>query len=156
MCGGGALVNVAAALAVLSGSMLAAEDTRLSKLGGITRMEALANISGWPLATQAQWRWGKVPRGHPEANHWPEGASRKWWATDVFPPTRSLTGKQAGWTKRGVATAARFVAVGGSTLSGDFALALAMLLRSRLALEVTGQSNLDGILRMEVLATILA
>ena len=90
------LVNVAGALAVLVGSMLAPEDTWRSKLGGIARMGALAEISAWPPATQAQRRWGKAPRGHPEANQWPEGTSRTWWTTGVIPPTRWLTGKQAG------------------------------------------------------------
>ena len=46
--------------------------------------------------------------------------------------------------------------MGGSKLSGDFALALAVLSRSRLAPEVTGRLKLDGIARMEAPAKILA
>ena len=90
------LVTVAGALAVLSGSMLAPEDTWLLKLGGIAGMEALAKVAAWPPATRVQSKWGKVPRGHPEANQQQPGASRTRWATDVIPPTRLLTGKQAG------------------------------------------------------------
>jgi len=48
------------------------------------------------------------------------------------------------------------VVAGGSTLSGDLALALAALLRSGLASEVTRPSKLDWIVRMEALAKISA
>jgi len=150
------LGDVAGALAVLSGSVLAPDDSGLSKLGWITRVEAPTKILAWPPAPRDQRRCGKVLRGHPEACQWPEETSRAWWAADAVPPTNSLAGKQAGGTERWVATANGFVAVGCARPPGNFALTLVVLSRSRLAPEVTGRSKLDGIARMWAPAKILA
>jgi len=151
-----ALGNGAGALAVLSGSMFAPDDAGLSNLGRIARVEAPTEILAGPPATQCQRRCWKGPRELPEANHWAQGTSRTWWATDVVPPATSLAGKQAGRTERRVATADGFVAAGRSEPPSDFALALAVLSRSRLAPEVTGRSKLDGIAMMWAPAKILA
>jgi len=94
----------------------------------------------------------RASRGH----CWLDLTSRTWWATDVVPPAASLAGKQAGRTEQRVVTADGFVAVGCSEPPSDFALALAVLTRSRLAPEVTGQSKLDGMARMEAIAKISA
>jgi len=85
------LGNSAWALAVLSRSRLALEVTGPLKLGQIARMGAPAKGLAWPLAARDTRTWGKVPRGQPEANHWPEETSRTWWATDAIPPPNSLT-----------------------------------------------------------------
>jgi len=74
----------------------------------------------------------------------------------VVPAATSLAGKHAGKTERGVATADAFVAVGCSERSGDLAVALAVLSRSRIASEVTERAKLDGIARMEAAAKSLA
>jgi len=76
--------------------------------------------------------------------------------TDAIPLKKSLIGKQAGRTEGMMATADGFLAVGCSKPPGNFALALAVLSRSRLAPEATGWSKLDGVARMEATAIILA
>jgi len=98
----------------------------------------------------------KGPRELPEANHGPGGTPRTWWATDVVPPAASLAGRQAGKAEWRVVAADGFMDVGCSEPPSDFALALAVLSRSRLAVVVTGLSKLDGIAKMEAPAKFLA
>ena len=98
----------------------------------------------------------KGPGELPKANHWPRGTPRTWWAADAVPPAASLAGKQAGRAEWRVVAADGFVDVGCSEPPSDFALALAVLSRSRLTVMVTELSKLDGIARMEAPAKFLA
>jgi len=102
-------------------------------------MGALARSSAGPPAAPSRESLGWTSTRPSEAVQRPGAASKKLWATESVLPT-----------------ADRFVDVGCSNLAADFALALAVLSRSRLALVVTGRSKLDGIARMEAPAEILA
>jgi len=74
----------------------------------------------------------------------------------VISPANLLTEKLVGRTDRRVATTDGFVAVECSEPTGDFALALAVLSRLRLASEGTRRAKLDGIARMEAPSKISA
>jgi len=144
---------------------LAVVVTGLSKLDGIAIPKALPKFWAWP---PVQAELGRASPGEVGSHQGPNMESEAQLHTErQIPATRSLDpteglmirihmGPDKLMLDNAVVAADRFVDVGCCEPPSDFALALAVLSRSRLTVMVTELSKLDGIARMEAPAKFLA